>query len=45
MPYWIGVFERCGFVTIEVVDAVRGALEGAKLREIAEEWFRSKSSF
>jgi hypothetical protein len=40
IPYWIGVFERGGVVTIEVVDAVRGAFEGAKLREMAEDWFR-----
>ena len=42
IPYWIGVFERRGFVTIEAVDAVRGAVEGAKIREMAEDWFRRR---
>ncbi len=43
-PYWIGVFERRGVVSLDVIDAVRGALEGAKLREMAEEWFRMRGS-
>jgi hypothetical protein len=40
LPYWIGVFERGGTVELEAVDAMRGRLEGAKIREIAVEWFK-----
>jgi hypothetical protein len=40
MPYWIGVYERGGAVELEVIDAVRDRLEGAKVREIAAAWFR-----
>ena len=40
LPYWIGVFERGGAAEIEAIDAVRGRLEGAKIREIALEWLR-----
>jgi hypothetical protein len=40
LPYWIGVFERGGAVELEAIDAVRGRLEGTKIREIAVEWFQ-----
>jgi hypothetical protein len=43
LPYWIGVFERGGAVELEAIDAVRGRLEGAKIREIAVEWFQRSS--
>lgn len=41
LPYWIGVYERGGAVELEAIDAVRGRFEGAKVREIADEWFRT----
>ena len=39
LPYWVGVYERGGEVGIEVIDALRGRLEGAKVREMVTEWF------
>lgn len=38
VPYWVGLYRRGERVRIEVLDAVRGALEGPRLREIVEEW-------
>lgn len=43
MPYWIGVYERGGAVELEVIDAVRSRLEGAKVREIAASWFQKRA--
>ena len=40
LPYWVGVYERDGRAQIEIVNALRGSLEGVKLREIVTEWFR-----
>lgn len=37
VPYWVGIFERNEIVHIEVLDAVRGRLEGAKMRDMIEE--------
>ncbi|HEY6404161.1 MAG TPA: hypothetical protein VI479_22260 [Blastocatellia bacterium] len=42
IPYWIGVYERDGSARIEIVNALRGRLEGAKLREIVTEWFQPR---
>jgi hypothetical protein len=42
IPYWIGVYERDGSARIEIVNALRGRLEGAKLREIVTEWFHPR---
>jgi hypothetical protein len=39
LPYHVGVYERRNRVTLEIIDAVRGRFEGAKLREIVTEWF------
>ena len=38
VPYWVGIFERKGTVHIEVLDAIRGTLEGAKMRDVIEEF-------
>ena len=41
IPYWIGLYRREDQVTIEVLNAVRGLYEGAKVREIIAGWFAS----
>jgi hypothetical protein len=41
IPYWIGVYERKDRAHLEVIDAVRGRFEGAKVREMAVRWFMS----
>jgi hypothetical protein len=41
IPYWIGVYERDGRARIEIVNALLGRLEGAKLRDMVAEWFQS----
>ena len=42
LPYWVGVYRRNDRAAIEVLDALRGTLEGAKLREIISGWFHSR---
>jgi len=42
LPYWVGVYERNEQAHLEVIDAVRGRLEGAKVREIVAEWFKKQ---
>jgi hypothetical protein len=42
LPYWVGVYERRGQARLEIIDARRGRFEGAKLREIVADWFRSE---
>lgn len=37
VPYWVGMFERNEIVHIEVLDGIRGTLEGAKMRDLMEE--------
>jgi hypothetical protein len=44
IPYWIGVYERDGRARIEIVNAMHGRLEGAKLREIVAEWFQPRQT-
>jgi hypothetical protein len=39
LPYWVGVYERNEWAGLEIIDAIRGRFEGAKLREIVTEWF------
>lgn len=39
LPYWVGVYERNERAGLEVIDALRGRFEGAKLREIVTDWF------
>jgi hypothetical protein len=40
LPYWVGIYERDGQAHIEVINAMRGRFEGAKLRDIVAEWFQ-----
>ncbi|MBO0725155.1 MAG: hypothetical protein J2P52_06120 [Blastocatellia bacterium] len=40
IPYWIGVYERDDRAHLEIINALQGRLEGAKMREIVTEWFR-----
>jgi len=42
VPYWVGIFERKGTVHIEVLDGIRGTLEGAKMRDVIEEYLAGK---
>src|SRR5262245_831928 len=42
IPYWIGVYERNGRAHLEIINALRGRFEGAKLREMAAEWFQPR---
>jgi hypothetical protein len=42
VPYWIGIFERRGAVHIEVLDGIRGTLEGAKMRDLIAEDLRRR---
>jgi hypothetical protein len=39
LPYWVGVYERRGLAHLEIINAMQGRFEGAKLREIVAEWF------
>ncbi|MGH9937693.1 MAG: hypothetical protein ACREAM_15710 [Blastocatellia bacterium] len=39
IPYWVGVYERQGSARLEIINALQGRFEGAKLREIVAEWF------
>jgi hypothetical protein len=41
IPYWVGVYERSDRAHLEVIDAVRGRFEGAKVREMVARWFTS----
>ncbi len=41
IPHWVGVYERRGQAHLEIVDALRGRFQGAKMREIVTEWFQS----
>jgi hypothetical protein len=40
IPYWIGVYERDDRAHLEIINALQGRFEGAKLREIVTEWFQ-----
>lgn len=42
VPYWVGIYERNEQAHMEVIDAVRGRLEGEKLREIVTDWFKKQ---
>lgn len=44
LPYWVGIYERNEQAHLEVIDAVRGRLEGEKLREIITDWFKKPGS-
>lgn len=38
VPYWVGIFEQSEIVHIEVLDGIRGTLEGAKMRDVIEDF-------
>ncbi|HYU81075.1 MAG TPA: hypothetical protein VEK56_18945 [Vicinamibacterales bacterium] len=38
VPYWIAFFGRAETTRLRVIDAVRGALEGAKVRRLLYQW-------
>lgn len=40
IPYWIGVYERNDRAHLEIINALQGRFEGAKLREILTDWFQ-----
>src|SRR5262249_22323709 len=42
IPYWIGVYEKRGRAHLEIINALQGRFEGAKLREIVAEWFQPR---
>jgi hypothetical protein len=42
IPYWVGVYERNGRAHFEIINALRGRYEGAKLRELVAEWFQPR---
>jgi hypothetical protein len=42
IPYWVGVYERNDCAQLEIINALRGRFEGAKLREIVAEWFQPR---
>ena len=39
LPYRVGFYTRNHQVVLEVVDAVRGCFEGAKVRDLVMDWF------
>ena len=43
LPYWVGVYRRGDRAAIEVIDGLRGTLEGTKLREVVSRWFQSRT--
>ena len=42
VPYWVGFFGRGNEASIVVMDAVRGRIEGAKVRRLIREWISSQ---
>jgi len=44
LPYWVGVYERQGRAQLEIINALQGGFEGAKLREIVAEWFQPQQT-
>jgi len=40
--YWVGVYERNERAHLEIINALRGRFEGAKLRELVAEWFQPR---
>ncbi len=39
MPYWVGLYRQGAKARLEVFDAVRGTLEGRRLRELVADWW------
>ncbi|MGH9767627.1 MAG: hypothetical protein ACREAB_09360 [Blastocatellia bacterium] len=44
LPYWVGVYERQGRARLEIINALQGRFEGAKLRELVSEWFQPRQT-
>ena len=44
VPYWVGFYGRDAQVRLEVVDAVRRRLEGAKVRTLMQQWLTGEFS-
>jgi hypothetical protein len=44
IPYWIGVYERNDRAHLEIINALQGRFEGAKLREIVTDWFQPQQN-
>jgi len=44
LPYWLGVYERQGRAQLEIINALQGRFEGAKLRETVAEWFQAQQA-
>jgi hypothetical protein len=39
LPYWVGFFVKGNQLNLEIVDATRGRFEGAKVRNLVQDWF------
>lgn len=39
IPFWVGYFERKGKIRLAIIDAIRGELQGPKIRQIILEAF------
>lgn len=39
LPYWVGFFKQKNQAEVEIIDAVRGRFEGAKVRDLVYDWF------
>jgi hypothetical protein len=44
IPYWVGVYERNDRAHLEIINALGGRFEGAKLREIVTNWFQPRQN-
>lgn len=42
IPYWMGIYRKGDRVSIDVIDAVRKQLEGAKVRDVMLRWLNGK---
>jgi len=38
VPYWVGLYRKGNRASIEVIDALRNQLEGAKVRDLISQW-------
>jgi hypothetical protein len=41
IPYWVGFFGRGSYARVEVLDAVRRRVEGARVKSCVREWLQS----
>jgi hypothetical protein len=44
LPYWVGFFKQKNQVDVEVIDALRGGFEGAKVRDLVYDWFAQEAA-